>query len=173
MAFQLVEPTWELENQYNDYISEWEKCGEKIVPYASRRDGRAYKDLLEFWAEEKTDKNYEKGFVPATIYFLVDEDKKIYGAAHIRHTLNNFLLKAGGHIGYGVRPSERRKGYASIMLYMALEKARELGIKKALVTCDKVNLASAGTILKNGGVLENEVLDESDGEIVQRYWIEL
>jgi predicted acetyltransferase len=171
MIFQLMEPSFELESQYNDYISEWENSGEKIVPFAAIRDGKAYKDLLQYWAEEKTDKNYERGFVPATIYFLLDEHKKIYGAVHIRHELNDFLLKAGGHIGYGVRPSERRKGYASLMLSLALPKAKELGIKRALVTCDKVNLGSARTIIKNGGVLENEVLD--DGEIVQRFWIEL
>lgn len=171
MIFQLIEPNLELESQYDDYISEWENLKEKIVPYAARRDGSAYKDLLQYWAEEKTDKNYERGFVPATLYFLVDGDKRIYGAVHIRHELNDFLLKAGGHIGYGVRPSERRKGFASLMLSLALPKAKELGIKRALVTCDKVNLGSQRTIIKNGGVLENEVMD--DGELVQRYWIEL
>jgi predicted acetyltransferase len=67
-------------------------------------------------------------------------------------------------------PSERRKGYATEMLRLALEKCKALGIEKALVTCDMNNVASAGTILKNGGVLENEVTDDN-GRIIQRYWI--
>ena len=97
-------------------------------------------------------------------------DSKIVGTINIRYKLNDYLLRIGGHIGYGIRPSERCKGYATKMLALALEKCRELGIDKALVTCDKDNLGSAKTIINNGGVLENEYT-ESDGNIVQRYWI--
>jgi predicted acetyltransferase len=171
MIFKLVEPKLELENQYIDYISEWENKAEKIVPSGAKRNGRDYKDLVEEWKINKTEKAYEQGFVPSTLYFLVDENDRIYGAVHIRHELNDFLLSYGGHIGYGIRPSERKKGYASKMLSMALPKAKELGIKRALVTCDKENIGSAKTILNNGGVLENEILQE--GELTQRYWIEL
>ena len=80
------------------------------------------------------------------------------------------LLKFGGHIGYGVRPTERRKGYGTKMLAFALEKCHGFGIKKALVTCDKSNNASRKTILKNGGILENEQPEEN-GNILQRCWI--
>lgn len=111
------------------------------------------------------------GRVPSTTYFAVVGDR-IVGTVQVRHELNEFLLKSGGHIGYGVRPSERRKGYATKMLTLALQKCQKLGIKKALVTCDKGNIASAKTILKCGGVLENEVAVEN-GNIVQRYWITL
>ena len=89
----------------------------------------------------------------------------------IRHRLNEYLLQFGGNIGYSVRPSQRRKGYATEMLALALEECRKLGIDRALVTCDKTNIGSAKTIQKNGGVLENEVL-EGD-RITQRYWIAL
>jgi predicted acetyltransferase len=75
------------------------------------------------------------------------------------------------HIGYGIRPSERKKGYAALMLSMALPIAKELGISKALITCDRDNLGSAKTIIKNGGVLENEVQEEE--RVTQRYWVEL
>ena len=103
-----------------------------------------------------------------SIYFAMENDK-IVGTIAIRHYLNEGLLNIGGHIGYGIRPSERRKGYGAQMLALALEKCRELGIDRALVTCDKDNVASAKTAMRNGGVMENEVVEE-DGNIVQRYW---
>jgi predicted acetyltransferase len=108
------------------------------------------------------------GFVKASLYFLMDGER-ILGAIDIRHSLNEYLIGVGGHIGYGVRPSERRKGYASIMLSLALPIANELGLKKILITCNKSNTASEKTILKNGGILENEI--EDGDEIVMRYWI--
>jgi len=82
------------------------------------------------------------------------------------------LLNSYGHIGYGVRPSERRKGYATQMLALALEKCRTLNIEKVLVSCDKDNIGSAKTIMKNGGTLFNEYT-EDDGNITQQYWITL
>lgn len=171
MLFKLVEPTIEMEKEYNDYINEWEKEEDKIVPYASRRSIIDYKELIIFWRDMTTDKAYERGFVPSTLYFLVDENKRIYGALHIRHELNEYLLSYGGHIGYGIRPSERKKGYAIKMLSLSLPMIKKLEIKKALITCNKTNSASAKTIIKNGGVLENEVME--DREITQRYWIDI
>lgn len=173
MLFKLIEPTTEMEKEYNDYIGEWEKSGEKIVPYASLRSIVAYEELLSFWRDMATNKAYERGFVPATLYFLIGEDKKIYGALHIRHELNNYLLNYGGHIGYGIRPSERKKGYATKMLSLSLSLPiiKKLGIKKVLITCDKTNIASAKTIINNGGIFENELME--DGEMTQRFWIDI
>ena len=79
------------------------------------------------------------------------------------------MLLNGGHIGDGVRPSERRKGYATEMIKLALEECKKLGLDKVLMVCDKDNIGSARSIKKNGGVLENEVL--VDGVLEQRYWI--
>ncbi len=110
-------------------------------------------------------------FVPRTVYFGM-VGGEIVGMVSIRHKLNDNLMKVGGHVGYGIRPSQRRKGYASEMLFLALGECKELGIKRALVTCDKTNIGSAKTILKNGGVLENE-LTLRDGSVTQRYWIDL
>lgn len=93
------------------------------------------------------------------------------GAVNIRHYLNESLYKSGGHIGDGIRPSERRKGYATAMIDLALEKCKELGINKVLMTCDKTNIGSAKSIINNGGVLESEF--EEDGVVEQRYWITL
>jgi predicted acetyltransferase len=92
---------------------------------------------------------------------------------NIRHRLNEFLAREGGHIGYSVRPSERRKGYATRMLQMALQKCAEMGLEKVLIACDKENIGSAKVIMNNGGVLESEITDGSLAEVVQRYWIDL
>ncbi|MEI2820859.1 MAG: GNAT family N-acetyltransferase [Marmoricola sp.] len=106
------------------------------------------------------------GWVPDSKLFIV-EGNEFVGSASIRHELNDWLLREGGHIGYSVRPSARRRGIATEALRQGLDLARGLGIDRALVTCKDDNLASAGTIEKNGGVLEN-VLDGN-----RRYWIDL
>ena len=86
--------------------------------------------------------------------------------------MNEELEKYGGHIGLGIRPSERKKGYATIMIGLALEECKKLGINKVLMICDKDNIGSAKSIINNGGVLENEILGK-DGKIEQRYWINI
>lgn len=169
--FKLVKPSLSMEKEYIDYITEWEATEEKIVPNAAKRDSMSFKELVNKWKEYESESIYEKGLVPSSIYFLMDEYKIIYGVIDIRHELNDYLLRYGGHIGYGIRPSQRRKGYASQMLTLALPIVKELGISKALITCDKNNTGSAKTIMNNGGILENEVINGD--EITQRYWIEL
>ena len=111
--------------------------------------------------------------VPDSVFYLLDKSRNIFlGAVNIRHYLNDYLLERGGHIGDGIRPSERRKGYGTLIIKLALEKCQELGIKRVLMTCDKNNVGSRKTIMNNGGVLENEITLE-DGEVIQRYWITL
>lgn len=111
--------------------------------------------------------------VGASVFFLLDEDRdRLLGAVNIRHYLNDSLLKEGGHIGDGIRPSERRKGYATEMIRLALIECKKLGIDKVLMTCDKDTIGSAKSIVKNGGVLENEFVN-SDGDVEQRYWISI
>jgi predicted acetyltransferase len=171
MKFELIIPNENMEQQYHDFVSDWDKHGEEIVPYAARLLDMDYDAWLNNTYKNQSKETCSSQWVPAHTYFLVSEDKRIIGAINIRHSLNDYLLNYGGHIGYGIRPSERRKGYASLMLSLALPIAKELGIDRALVTCDKKNIGSARTILINGGILENEVVE--DDELTQRYWIEL
>lgn len=117
-------------------------------------------------------KNLPDGHVPSTQFIGVRiSDNKLVGMLSLRHTLNEFLAHAGGHIGYSVRADERCKGYAKEMLRQALEVCRQMGISDVLITCNRENTASAKTIEVNGGILENEV--ESHGDIMKRYWIKL
>lgn len=160
-----------MEREYQEYINEWLCRGETIVPMASYSENRSFSEYLRLQKEWETEKGCPEHFVPGTTWFYVNEQGRILGAVNLRHRLNDCLFSVGGHIGYGVRPSERRKGHASRMLSLALEKAKELGLQKVLITCDKENCGSARTIQKNHGILENEVQDEN--RITQRYWINL
>jgi len=114
--------------------------------------------------------NLPDQWVPSTTYWLVDKSHFI-GHIDIRHELNKRLEKRGGHIGYAVRPSERNKGYGKKILELGLEKAREIGLKKVMITCDLLNTGSRKIIEANGGVFESVIMDK--GDPVRRYWIEL
>ena len=152
---------------------------EEFLAISSRLDGTSaldkYNDFDQWLANIRRLKDpatTPAGFVPATQYLALDEQEHLVGMTNLRHHLNDYLLAYGGHIGYSVRPSERKNGYASQMLRLTLEKAKERGISKVRICCDHYNIASAKTIQSNGGVLEDEMFDSSDGMLTQRYWIE-
>lgn len=169
MNLRLVKAEEKYRSRITDMMEEWSRTGEKIIPAAiCRRDYRDFEAYCK--SVEVTDDR--DGLVPESTFFCLDEDRDIMvGAVNIRHRLNENLLRSGGHIGDGVRPSERRKGIATRMIALALEKCRELGIEKVLMVCDKANVGSAKSIRNNGGVLENEI--EAEGVTHQRYWIDL
>jgi predicted acetyltransferase len=170
MGLKLVKNNKVSESGYLDYINEWELSNEIIVPLASERKGSDFQDLLTKWSIDETDEVYKRGFVPATLYFLVYK-KRVLGAIHFRHELNEDLLQHGGNIGYGIRPSERGQGYAAKMLLILLDIVRSKGYKKVLITCSENNIASAKTIENANGILSDKI--ELGGEITSRYWINL
>jgi predicted acetyltransferase len=166
----LVKLSNEYRTHLNEMMDEWFLAKEKIVPYSIRRID--YKDFEKYLQGFEEEEHGVPGFVPATTFFGLDTERNIFiGAVNIRHHLNESLLLNGGHIGDGVRPSERRKGYATKMIALALDECRKLGIDRVLMVCDKSNIGSAKSIINNGGVLENEI--EIDGNVEQRYWISL
>ena len=112
------------------------------------------------------------GKVPATQYLSLDENEHLVGMVNLRHCLNDYLLEFGGHIGYSVRPTDRKNGYAIQMLKLALDEAKALGLDRVRIACDRYNIASAKTIQANGGVLDGERYDPQDSTLTQRYWIE-
>lgn len=130
-----------------------------------------YLDDYEGWLQKLEDsKQPSKDRVPALTYFLVREsDNKIIGMANIRLYLNERLREEGGHIGYGIRPSERRKGYNKINLYRALEVCEEQGIEEVVLDCNKENLGSSRTMIALGGIKQYEKIH--DGELIERYAI--
>ena len=168
MNIKLVKAEMKYRDQICDMLEEWYKSGEKIIPYAIRKAG--YRDFENYCrvieVKEGTD-----GLVPDSTFFCLDTERNIIvGAVNIRHYLNEALLQSGGHIGDGIRPSERRKGYGTAMIALALEECKKLGIEKVLMVCNKENVASAKSIINNGGALENEVI--LNGSTYQRYWID-
>ena len=168
MKLKLVRLEQKYRPQLEDMLGEWYTSGEKIIPYAIRR--LDYRDFDRYLSELEVKEGNTEGLVPDSTLFCLDEERNIFvGAVNIRHYLNESLLLNGGHIGDGVRPSERRKGVATKMIALALEECKKLGISEVLMVCDKDNIGSAKSIINNGGVLENEV--EVDGTVEQRYWI--
>ena len=174
MNIELVRLTGEYRRQLFDMLAEWKADIERnrtdMSPYriwaTDYRDFDAYIQILNAQPEP------DSGLVPDTTLFCLDRDRNIFvGAVNIRHYLNDRLLRSGGHIGDGIRPSERRKGYATAMIGLVLNECRKLGIDRVLMCCNKDNIGSAKSIINNGGVLENEI--EEDGKIEQRYWIKL
>jgi predicted acetyltransferase len=124
------------------------------------------------YADESTEVSADR--VHDTLSWIVDErdPERILGSISLRHELNDFLLNVGGHIGYGVRPTARRRGVATAALGLALDQARSLGLQQVLLTCAKENVASACTIEHWGGDLE-DVRETPDHGTIRRYWIDL
>ena len=171
---KLIEPISEYSQQIQAYRKEFLDCGDSM----DGTDGLRRMEDPEQWIEHsrlvKNPESGPEGLVPATQYIYVrEEDDKIVGMIQIRHCFNAYLEKYGGHIGYSVAPSERRKGYASQMLKLALPKCRELGIDKVLITCIEDNIGSRKTILANGGVYESTVYESDEKVNLERYWIDL
>lgn len=169
MNLKLIKASNKYKKQIIDMLEEWYASKEKIVPYSIRKID--YHDF-DYYCDNLDVKEKNSDLVPSSTFFCIDEDRDIVvGAINIRHYLNESLLLNGGHIGDGVRPSERRKGVATKMISLALQECKKLGIDKVLMVCDKKNIGSAKSIINNGGVLENEIL--VNDVIEQRYWIEL
>ena len=170
----LLRPTAKYIPQYEAYRREFLDFGGSMDGAGGLRrleSGRAWLDEVERFSRPET---VPEGKVVSTQFILVREaDDRLLGMLQLRHYLNDYLRRVAGHIGYSVRPSERRRGYAKRMLAMALDEARKLGLERVMISCSVENEASRRTILSNGGVFESTVWDETDGELLERYWIEL
>ncbi len=163
-AKELIKETIELDNDNPD----------KWAGFSRLNEFENYDEWLQKIADELHQEKLEPGRVTASTYFTIRKnDNRIVGIINIRHELNDYLLNYAGHIGYSIRPTERRKGYGKKQLLLGLEKCLDLNIKDILVTCRKNNIGSAKTIESCNGKLENIIYNPHDEDNHKRYWIKL
>lgn len=131
-------------------------------------------EYIKICKDNESTKEISARLVPATQFLFVRQsDNRVVGMIQIRHCFNEYLEKYAGHIGYSVRPSERRLGYAKQMLKMVLPYCREIGLDRVLITCIDGNIGSEKTILANGGIYEYTIHEPNDDKDLKRFWIEL
>lgn len=170
---KLVPVTNDYKDSVMEYKSEFIANGEGMDGTAGLRKCATFEEWETMLIDNSKDETVRDGVVSATTLLAVsNKDDRLIGMVDIRHKLSEFLLNYGGHIGYSVRKIERQKGFATQILALALKECVDLKIKNVLLTCDKNNIASAKTIIKNGGILESEV-EYNGATIIQRYWIAL
>ena len=177
--FYLELPSLERKNEALEYIEEFYKYDSQIHGTGSLdrelKKGKTYEEWLDNNIKLH-DESYaiEKGLVPSYTYFFVrEDDNKIVGMIDLRLGLNEYLRNFGGHIGYSIRPTERKKGYNKINLYLVLQEAQRYNLDKVLIICADYNDGSRKTILSLGGKFEKRNFDESDNETMELYWIDV
>lgn len=168
---RLVRPTLEHKEKALAYRQEHFDYGEKIINGSELLDKtESYEEWLQSIKNNENPKTVSTDWVVTDTFFAVDDEDAIVGIIDLRHTLNDFL-KNFGNSGYSVRPSQRQKGYATEMLRLLLEVAREAGLTELHLSVEKDNIPSVKTIVKNGGVYERSF--EFEGELADIYRIEL
>ncbi len=172
-AVELIAPRTDLESSHQTFVEEFRAEGEQLVPWVV---GEPYTNFGEYVAKlDAAAKGIglRAGWVPHSTFWLIDGHGEIVAVSNLRHALTEYLLRWGGHIGYGVRPAMRRRGYATEVLRRTLFRAQALGLQKIRLTCDSDNVASARTILRNGGEFDAEEFMPEQQRLISRYWISL
>lgn len=171
-SLQLVIPAACHEELYASMMDRWEASGEHIAPsllsrYSSKAKANvSYANWLEWCEDDRTTGSNLSTKVPCTLYFLIEDEREIIGGIEINHGSTH-----RGHLHAGIAPWHRRKGYGTIMLELALEKCREMGLTQVEIVPHKGNTGAVNTILNNGGTLIEEFCE--DGVWSQRYGIQL
>lgn len=169
----LIKPNMEYEKELNNYKNSFVIRNEYVQGGAGIETFSSIADWIEKLKIMENEDTCPKDKVTATEYMLVRKsDRKVLGLINFRHYLNDYLKNFGGHIGYSIIHDERGKKYGKNQLLLCLEKVREKGLNKVLITCDKDNFASKGTIESAGGIFEEEVKQEN-GIITLKYFINL
>lgn len=166
MDIKLISPTEALESSYREYIEEL--GDEERYPYPMDLDHTDFSALIRKLNNFSRGIDLPELLVPNSTFWFTHEEKLI-GVSHLRHSLNEQLREAGGHIGLSIRPSYRGKGLSKNILSQTVLKANELGVREVHIHCHKDNVASARMILSVGGILESEIPEQGNENIVQRY----
>jgi predicted acetyltransferase len=176
---ELIVPSARYKDSFIAAVKEFQKDDD----YTSRK--KAYHNRISVPELEKDFNSYverqigfpcgehlPEGYVPYSDFWLVDGEEFV-GRVTVRHALTDYLMKFGGHIGYDIRPSKRGQGYGNEILRLALEKAKELGITRVLITVDVQNIASRKIVESNGGVFESQIPNPEAGSDFMRYWLDI
>jgi predicted acetyltransferase len=167
----LIAPSIEYRDSYLEALEEFH--AEDRQRHIARDEVAAdFGRFIQHLSDQADHTKVETGLVPYSEFWLVDGEEYL-GMLLIRHELDARLLQKGGHVGYAIRPSRRRRGYGKLILKYGLEEAKTLGLERVLLTCDEENCSSRRIIEANGGVLENIIQVEGWPAMVCRYWIQL
>ena len=170
----LIKPDKKYFNEYKEMMDEWKMEGSRISPWPLnlKYHKESYFDEMISRIEE-VEKGVNIGeYASSTTYWLYDDEvNKLIGASNLRHYLTKEGIKLFGHIGYGIRPSKRNKGYGTELLKLTIEEAKKRNIDHVLLGAYDGNIPSWKIMEKCGGKLENIVIEEESGLPVRRYWI--
>ena len=170
----LIKPSVEYAEQIKEYRQEFLDAGDSMDGCGPLRRLENTEEYLKACKDYENIDTIPEDKVQATQFFCVRmNDNRFVGMIQVRHYFNEYLEKYAGHIGYSIRPSERRKGYAKEMLKLALPFCREIGLDKVLITCAEENIGSEKTIRSNGGIYESTVQEPNSGRYLKRFWITL
>ena len=176
--FYLEKPSIERKKEIIEYIDEFAKYKSNIAGIGSLEkisEGHTFEEALERCLSMENKEYAEKvNRCPGKTFLLIREnDSKVVGTINLRWDLNETMLQFGGHIGYGIRPTERRKGYNKINLYLGMIEAKKVGLEKVMLTCDVDNLGSDKTLKALGGKLERTEINPSNGKLTNVYWFDV
>ena len=171
LEIMLIKPTMEYANDIMSFRQEVLDENNSFAGCGSLKNCSSADEWIKILDKMENEETCPKGVVTSNTYIAVRlSNNKVVGIIDLRHHINHPILSVwGGHMGYSVRPSERRKGYAKEMLRQNLKNCKNRGLKKVLITCDYDNVASVKTIIANGGVFEKEICVEDNR--INRYWI--
>lgn len=169
----LIRPTADLTKSFHQTILEFRENGELNIESIYDRSNRDVSVYLQHCQDAETGKSLSPGFTPYSTFWLVRNNETILGISHLRHTLTPGLRIEGGHIGYSIRPSERKKGYGTRQLGLILNICGQFDLTKVMITCDFDNIGSQKIIEKNGGIRSGQAVSPRTNKLIYHYWITL
>lgn len=173
MPITLILPALPFCSSYISLVEEFTTNKESLIPFCLAYDYSDLQALMQRFEDDRCGKNISEKFVPHTTFWAIENGSDVVGVSNLRLELNPSLRRVGGNIGYGVRPSARRRGLGSKLLQLTLIEAGKLGLTRALITCGKDNTASSRVILNNSGIFDSEEFISERNETIERYWIDI